>query len=146
MQVPPLVNYKTVDEYRQHFEKMYCLKPIMTFDGIPVYFNKDRFDDCMFESSDWKLKNKDIFSMARAERIDWIAETLKNPACDLYFGWDRGNRKIDYSSRIAVVYDEYVVVIRIKRKKTKIHKGEFSTAYIADNSIGKIRGMPRWKN
>jgi len=140
---PPLVNYETELEYREHFIRTYCSGPIVTFDGIPVYFEKERFDDCMFESSDWKLKSKDEFSYERAKRIDWIAETLKNSSCDLYFGWDREKRKIDYNSRVAVVYDEYVVVIKVKRK-IEIIKGEFRTAYIADNSIGKIRSMPRW--
>lgn len=146
MQNPPLINYASEDEYRQHFVKMYCSKPIVTCDGIPVYFSPDRFDDCMFESSDWKLRNKDKFSRVRAERIDWIGQTLKNPACDLYFGWDMNNKCIDYNSRVAVVYDEYVVVIKLNRKrKDNTLKGEFRTAYLADNSIGKIREKPRWQ-
>ena len=145
MQTPPLVKYKSIDEYRSLFENMYCKKPIITFDGIPVYFRKELFDDCMFESSDWQMRDNILFSMTRAERINWIGETLKNPASDLYFGWDRNRKRIDHNSRVAVAYDDFVVVVRIKRREGEIYKAKFRTAYLADYNIKKIRSMPGWQ-
>jgi hypothetical protein len=144
MQPPPLVHYSSEEDYRNHFVKKYCNRPVITFDGIPVYFNKNRFDDCMFESSNRHLRNKDIFSFQRAERIDWIEETLRNPNNDLYQGWNRDKKIIDPHKRVAVAFNDYAVIIRIKKTKAGKLKAEFITAYVADNSINMIRSNPRW--
>ena len=143
MPLPPRVVYATVDEYRQHFQRVYCRGPVMTFDGIPVAFNRSDFDHCMYESSR-RDRNKDQFSVRRSERIDWIRETLTNPKADLYQGWDKSKKRCDPASRVAVVYEEFVVVIRIYSGCSGGMRARFLTAYLADNSIAKIRAMPRW--
>ena len=38
MDLPPLVDYDTVREYRAHFERKYCRDTIYTSDGIRIYF------------------------------------------------------------------------------------------------------------
>jgi hypothetical protein len=48
-------------------------------------------------------------------------------------------------SRVHVAYDDYVVVIQLMKKRNGSLEGEFRTAYVADNSIGKIRSSPRWR-
>ena len=143
MCLPPRVVYATIEEYRQHFERVYCHRPITTFDGIPVQFRKSDFEHCMYESSK-RDSNKDRFSAERSQRVDWIRETLTNPKAELYQGWDKRKKKRDPGSRVAVVYEEFVVVIRIYSDGTGGTRGRFVTAYLADNSIRKIRAMPRW--
>jgi len=139
---PPLIKYNEISKYRSHYERVYCQKPIMTFDGIPVVFRKNQFDHVFFESSQ-RNTVKDTFSRHRAERIDWIKATLKEKDAELYQGWDRKKAKLDNTRRVAVAYEDYVVVVKLKIKGA--HKiGEFVTAYKADNSIGKIKRNPRW--
>ena len=141
---PSKVYYATEEEYREHYERVYCQCPIITFDGIKVYFRKNQFNHCMFESS--RRNNvKDTFSYTRAKRIDWIKETLTNPKADLYQGWDKKNIAIDRNRRVAVLYEDFIVTIRLKYNQDgSIIKADFVTSFKADNSIGKIRNMPKW--
>ena len=46
--------------------------------------------------------------------------------------------------RVSVVYENYVVIIQLSKKHDGTLKGHFKTAYVADNSIGKIRNSPKW--
>ena len=143
MPAPARVVYASEDEYRERFRRVYCQGPIKTFDGIEVRFRREDFDHCMFESSR-RDGSKDRFSKDRSERIDWIKATLENPDAELYQGWDKRRKRCDPDSRVAVVYEEFVVVIRVKRAADGTRTARFLTAYLADNSIGKIRGMPKW--
>lgn len=144
MPIPPLVVYATPEEYRIHFERAYCVGPLRTFDGILVHFRKQAFDHCMFESSA-RDGIKDMFSTCRAERIDWIQATLSAPNADLYVGWDNSKKCADSNRRVAVVFEDYVVVIWLRKSDpTRELEANFVTAYKADNSIRKIRQMPRW--
>jgi hypothetical protein len=140
---PPLVNYPSVNEYRKHFEGIYCRKPIVTFDGIPVRFRKSDFQHCMFESTN-RDGNKDSFSRIRAERIDWISATLSARTATLYQGWDKNRRIIDPNSRVAIAFDDYVVIIQVKILPTGLIQGYFKTAYVANENIGRIRAKPQW--
>lgn len=143
MPLPEKVIYLTEDEYRQHFYRVYCASEISTFDGIPVRFRRDDFEHCMYESSK-RDGCKDQFSKERSERIDWIKATLENPDADLYQGWDSRKKCIDPDSRVAVVYEQYVVIIHTWLKTDGKRAARFVTAYQADNSIGKIRAKPKW--
>ena len=140
---PPKVNYATEAEYRAHFVRVYCRGPVMTFDRIPVWFRPKDFDHCMFESTR-RDGVKDVLSRVRAERVDWIGATLTNPKADLYCGWDKRLRRVDRNRRVAVVYEEFVVVIDVHQKPDRTYTARFVTAFLADKSIAKIRGMPRW--
>jgi hypothetical protein len=44
-------------------------------------------------------------------------------------------------SRVAIVKNDYVVIIWLKNSK----EAKFITAYVADNSIEKIRKSPKWE-
>ena len=35
MCTPPLVTYSSVQDYRDHYERVYCQMPLVTFDNIP---------------------------------------------------------------------------------------------------------------
>lgn len=141
MDYPPLVFYGTTIEYRIHFERTYCLQPIITFDGIAVRFRKDRFDHCFYEST-CRNQIKDMFSNQRAERIDWIKATLQDPNAELFVGWDKNKKRYDQGHRVAVVLGNYVVVIRMSGNQT----AQFVTAYVADSasSLAKIKKSPNW--
>lgn len=141
--LPLKIIYATPDEYRRHFERVYCRGPIITFDGIPVWFRKQDFDHCMYESSH-RNRVKDVFSRDRAERIDWIGSTLINPRAELYQGWDKKRHHIDSNYRVAVTYETFVVIIRVWLVGKGQLKADFITAFLADNSIGKIKAMPKW--
>lgn len=132
MNVPDLIALSSPEEYKKYYVEKYCKKDLVTFDGIKVKF---------YESSDKSKSNKDIFSIERAKRIDWIEYALKNPNAELYVGWDKKRKKYDNSRRVALITPEdYVVIITIIGK----NKGKFVTAYYADNSAKKIRTAPIW--
>jgi hypothetical protein len=141
MAYPPLVQYATEQEYREHFERVYCSGPIACFDQITVRFRKHQFDHCFFESSN-RDKVKDQFSTLRAERIDWIAAALQDPNADLYAGWDNTRKRYDHSRRVVLVVQNYVVVIRL----TGPGKADFVTAYVADNqrTLTRLRQGQKW--
>lgn len=120
---------------------MYCKGNIKTFDDIRVFFKKEDFAHCFYESETFR---DDTFSKVRAERILWIKETLENPHADLRCGWISKHKNIDCNRRVAVVNGNYVVVISILQKKDGKLKAKFITAYVADKSIHKILQLPKW--
>lgn len=140
---PPLIKLPTEKDYKNIFEKEYCKKPIITFDEIPIWFNKRMFYHAFFKSSK-RDKIKDIFSLVRAERIMWIKETLQNHKAIQYQGWDRKKRKYRNVVRIDLIFDDYVVISSIWKLKNGLYKGKFKTAFVADNSIHKIKASPKW--
>ncbi len=139
---PALVHYSTEQEYRDHYQRCYCNVKISTFDGLRVYFPQQQFDDAFFESANRRARDKSVFSLARAERIDWIRAALEDPKAELYQGWDRDRKVIDRDRRITLVYGNYVVVLLVRRNR---NSATFITAYVAGAStISKIRNGPRW--
>jgi hypothetical protein len=143
MALPPLVYYNTASEYRLHYQNTYCRADIRTFDGIRVYFSQDRFGHAFYESTD-RDGSKDTFSPVRAQRIDWIKATLENPSAVLFQGWDRKARQYDGTRRVAVVYEDFVVVVKMGLAGNDQMKANFLTCYQADNSIQRILRSPRW--
>lgn len=147
MSYPPLVLYGTQEEYREHYERVYCRVPLRTFDGILVRFRKMKFEHCFFESSR-RDGTKDHFSIKRAERIDWIKNALQDPSSERYVGWDRIRKCYDKQRRVAIVMGNYIVVIRLKGSGN----ADFITAFLADTQVGtgsystvdQIRKGPKW--
>lgn len=140
---PSLIIYDTPDKYKAHYEEYYCKRPIMTFDGIPVFFPKEKFSHAFYESSN-RRGSKDLFSQERSQRIDWIRMTLESNEALLFQGWDSKKKCYHADSRVSVVYENFVVVIRLSLKRNGMLKGNFVTCYQADNSIGKIKSSPVW--
>ncbi|MCK5607442.1 hypothetical protein KAR91_36495 [Candidatus Pacearchaeota archaeon] len=143
MCTPPLVKYSSVKDYRKHYKRIYCKTPLVTFDNITVWFPKSLFNHAFSESSR-RNKTKDCFSPDRSQRIDWIKLTLQHPDAELYCGWDKYKKRYDPTRRVSVVYGNYAVIIQLTKKHDGTLKGEFKTAYVADNSIEKIRNSPKW--
>jgi len=140
------IEYETVDEYQQHYIEIYCKAPVITFDEIPVYFDRNRFSHAFYRSSKRNDK-KDSFSNERAQRIDWIKHALQDVKADLRVGWNKYKRCNDFNSRVAVVAGNYVVVIRFFRKKEGSLCAKFVTAYIADeNALPLILQQPKWNS
>ena len=139
--VPSFVILSTPDEYKKYYVEKYCKKGMQTFDGIEVKFYEDQFEHAFYESSNKLKRNKDVFSVNRALRIDWIEYVLKNPKAELHLGWDRDKKRYNKDRRVAIISPEnYVVIIRINSNNT----AKFITAYYADNSANEIRKMPLW--
>ena len=143
MNAPPKIYYTTEQEYRGHFERVYCQQPITTFDNIRVRFRESDFDHCMFESSK-RNTVKETFSRKRAERIDWIKATLADPLADMRQGWDKRRKRIAPERRVAIAHEEFVVIIAISKPKRGGYIADFVTAFLAENNILKIKAMPRW--
>lgn len=144
MNLADLLKLSSIEDYRNYYETNYCKTPLFTFDGIPVYFSKSKFEHAFFKSSR-RNKIKDRFSTTRAERMTWISATLTNPKADLYQGWDKKRKRYDPRGRVNIVFEDYVVVLKITITKQNQLKGEFRTAYKAENSIDKIKKSPKWK-
>jgi len=140
---PQLVHYQTEVEYRNHYEDKYCRSSIYTFDGFRIFFPKQQFDDAFFESANRLKRDKSVFSRRRAERMDWIGAALQDSTAELYAGWDRDKKMVNYNRRVTLVYGDYVVILNLNLKKSS---AIFITAYIADaGTITKIRGGPKWE-
>ena len=140
---PPFVYYSTAAEYRRHYVQMYCRNVTITFDGIRIFFSPQRFDHAFYESVN-RDGRKDVFSIARAQRIDWIKATLENQEAIVYEGWDKRTRIYDCTRRVSIVYGSFVVIVSLSLKRDGTLKGNFITCFQADNSIHKIRQSPEW--
>lgn len=142
MAYPPLVHYETAQEYRSHFERVYCAGPVSSFDGIAVRFQKTDFHHCFYESGN-RDGVKDTFSPLRAERIDWIKAALEDGAALLFVGWDRKKRRYNQDRRVALVMGNYVVVIRFLNNQKA---ARFVTAFVADSerTLNRIKRSKKW--
>lgn len=132
----------TETELRQSWSDTYCNAPIITFDGIAVKFFSNMFDHAFFESADHKKKDKSILSLNRCQKMLWIKDTLEDPTAQLKQGWDSKTKTYDNSRRVALVKENYVVIIIIYAEK----KARFITAYQIDEeeNIEKLKNGPNW--
>lgn len=132
------VHYDAVGEYRQHFLSEYCLTPLETFDSNTVTFRPEDFGHAFFKGD----FVRDRFSWPRAERIDWIAKALRDPAAELSPGWVQSRQSYDYNRRVCFVAGEYVVVIKFVASG----QARFVTAYPADGRTPRLlKEAPRWR-
>ena len=131
----------TEEEMRRLWDITYCVKPIKTFDDIAVKFYSDMFDHAFYESINHKKKDKSALSYARLEKMGWIKDVLQDPTAQLVQGYDKKTKNYQVNSRVAIVKENYVVVIWMKNSK----EAKFVTAYVADNSIEKIKQSPKWE-
>jgi hypothetical protein len=139
--VPPVREFASVDEYRDHFVRQLCGGPVITHDGISVRFRRRDFNHCCFKSTK-RDDEKDCFCEQRAKRIDWIRYALQLPGAELYVGWNKRVRGYDPDRRVVIVQNSFVAVITMLEDK----KADFVTAYFcADReTIQKIRRGPEW--
>jgi hypothetical protein len=141
--MPPLLKLADQNAYRAHYELAFCRGRIVTYDGIPVFFDKEKFDHAFFESSG-RRGEKDVFSPDRAMRMDWITAALEDRQALRFQGWNKKRNCCDPTRRVTVVIDDFIVVIALSLTKANTLKAKFVTCYCADNSIGKITASPPW--
>lgn len=133
----------TEPELRQLWSETYCIAPIITFDGIEVRFYTNMFDHAFYESAEHKAKDKSILSLNRCEKMLWIKDTLLDPDALLKQGWDTKTKSYDDTRRVALVKNNYVVIILIYAYK----KARFITAFQIDDdeNLEKFKNGPEWK-
>jgi len=144
MSLPPLLMLDSETDYRKHYESTYCRRIIITADNIRIYFHPQKFGHAFYENSQNKPGAKDIFSPIRAQRMDWIKATLTHPKAKLFFGWNKEQKTYEYSRRVSVIYEEFVVIVEMRVNKKDELKGNFITCYAADRSINSILNSPTW--
>ncbi len=139
-----LLQLETQEEYKRHFIEKYCKQKIYTFSNIRVKFYEDQFEHAFFTSANRKKRDKSIFSIERAERMDWIKTVLLDKEAELYVGWDRVKKRYNNKRRVSMISPEnYVVILNIIDEK----QAKFITAYVASKTNAKkIRSAPIWKN
>ncbi len=134
----------TETELRQLWKDEYCdkSKPIHTFDNILVTFFENMFDHAFYESNNRKARDKSILSLNRLEKMLWIKATLMDPESALKQGWDRDKKSYTNSRRVALVKNNYVVIIRF----TGLLKATFVSAYElqANDNVHNILNSPDW--
>ena len=148
MTYPPLLQLNFKEEYQTAWHTQYCQQPIFTFDEIRVWFRKEDFNHAFYESV--KAKN-DTFSKRRAERMHWIKVALQDPKSERFAGWDKVKKRYDHSRRVAIVMQDYIVVISLLQNKNS--EARFITAYVGDRTgkngkpatIDLIRSGPLWQ-
>lgn len=145
MSLPPLLFYETVVEYRCHYEQYYQRGNIVTFDGMRVYFNPQKFGHAFYENSQRRKGPKDKFSFERAQRMDWIKSTLEHPGAELYMGWNKEEKCHEEDRRVSMIYEDFAVIIELSLNMQGALKGSFITCYVADQSIERIRKSPKWE-
>ena len=140
---PPLQEHGNLEIYRANFEKTYCLKPLLTHDGISVRFRKKDFAHCSQESSK-RDGNKDTVSQERLKRIGWIKLALQDPSLQFKAGWLKKEKRYDHHRRVVIMIDNFVVVIRLKSATT----ADFVTCYVADHHRTQelLKKSPVWVN
>jgi len=143
MSYQKIKSYKMSEsDLRQLWSDTYCNSPIVTFDGIEVRFYSNMFDHAFYESDQRRLKDKSILSLNRCEKMLWIKDTLKDPTALLKQGWENKTKTHDTNRRVALVKDNYVVIILIYASK----KARFLTAYQIENAeaLKKFVMGPNW--
>ena len=137
-----LLKFATKEQYKEYFIQRYCKREIYTFSGIKVKFYEDQFEHAFYESANHKKRDKSIFSIKRAERINWIEYVLKNEKAELYVGWNRDKKRYNANRRVSIISPEnYVVILNIIDE----NEAKFITAYLADITTARnIRKAPKW--
>ena len=135
---PHLIPEEEIEEkMRALWYEEYCKADIETFDGVKVRFYEDMFEHCFFESYNRKEKDKSILSLNRLEKMLWIKETLMDNDAILKKGWNNTDKVYYTDRRVAIVKENYVVVIRF----TGYLKAKLVTAY-EKNDIENILEGP----
>jgi hypothetical protein len=131
------------EELREIWRVEYCGQIIKTFDDIQVQFFDSMFDHCFFESANRREKDKSILSLNRLEKIYWIKDALCDPDALLKVGWDSKTKSYTQSRRVALVKNNYVVIILLFSEK----KARFITAYEVNEpeNLAKIVESPDFR-
>lgn len=143
MTAPALLMLPDEAAYQAEYECQLCLGVVTTHDGIRVYFERHAFGHAFYVTP-MGGGTKGALCPDRSQRLTWIAPTLQTANADLYQGYDSKKKVYVPNRRVAVMWDNFVVVTQLTQRKDGALKGKFVTCYKADNSIGKIRTSPAW--
>lgn len=139
---PALLKLATVAEYQQHYVRRFCAAPIVTHDGIPVYFKKSLFAHAFYESVNGQ---DNTFSLARAERMGWIMLTLRDATTQRFQGYVHSKKRYDPRRRVELKHGDFIVVLVMALDKGGNLKAEFLTCYpLAAGRRKKITAAPLW--
>jgi len=129
-------------ELRQLWSDTYCNASILTYDGIEVKFYSNMFKHAFFESYNRQEKDKSILSLNRCEKMFWIKDALEDSSAILKQGWINKTKTYDNNRRVALVKENYVVIILIYSVK----KARFISAYEINNvnNLKLFLGGPDW--
>lgn len=140
MDLPPLLNLGSEEEYRNHYiQTLVKGPPVITPDGAEVRFFPERFVHAFYRKSDHWKDTKDAFAHSRAQCMDWIRTMLCSRHAEMFrepCGLGQYNRLVlDRHNRYLVV----TVTIREGEER-------FVTAYdeVSEDKMRKILALPRW--
>ena len=75
--------------------------------------------------------------------MDWIIDTLTDPAAEQYKGWLHNHQVHAPTSRVAILHSNFVVVVRFDLDRRGNLRGHFNTCFPATNrTLAKIRRNP----
>ena len=139
---PALLKLADQAAYQQHFVQKYCAGPLLTHDGIPVYFKRHAFYHAFFDTV---VHKDDTFSQVRAERIDWIEATLADPKTHRLQGYIAKTKTHDPARRVELRFQNFIVVLIMGMTKDGALKAEFLTCYAVNNNrLPKVQQAPAW--
>jgi hypothetical protein len=100
------------------------------------------FKHAFFESYNRQEKDKSILSLNRCEKMFWIKDALEDSSAILKQGWINKTKTYDNNRRVALVKENYVVIILIYSVK----KARFISAYEINNvnNLKLFLGGPHW--
>lgn len=132
-------------ELRALWASVYCdpSKPIFTFNSIRVRFHVEMFDHAFYESYNRRERDKSILSLNRCQKMLWIKDTLEDPSACLKQGWDRDKKKYVKERRVALVKNNYIVIIQLVRNR----EARFISAYEINEpeNLNRILASPDWE-
>ncbi len=129
-------------EYLSHFKKDYCDKgSVTTPGGLVVKFRERHFKHAFYEAAGRVTGDKSVFSITRTQRMNWVAEALKDPTADVYQGYDNQKKCPSPNRRVSISNGNYVVVSEVEKNG----EATFVTAFVANaGALTKIRTNPKW--
>lgn len=142
-----ILTYTTEEEYKNHFIEIFVNNsPILTHDGIEVFFWESDFEHAFYQRSEksWASK-KSTFSLNRATKMDYILDMLNDSSLIAYQGYDKACNSHDNESRSVVLTTEMLLLVI---RHAGPNKARFKTMFVIDNQITlkKIISNPIWVN
>ena len=126
---PPLLILADEAAYQQHFVAKYCAGPLMTHDGIPVYFKRHAFYHAFFDTV---VHKDDTFSQLRAERMDWIEATLTDAQTNRLQGYLSKTKQHDPIRRMELRFQNFIVVLIMGLAQDGTLKGQANAMSVTD--------------
>ena len=138
----PYLILPTDADYKAHWVTVVCSGPVTTTHGVQVFFQRNRFEHAFYESPMRDGVKGTVCSLDRVRRMSWIRPALADPASEWRTGWNKALGQADPTRAVCITDEDFVIVIGLQRNQAA--RANFMSCYRADQSIGRIRGMPYW--